>query len=127
MFNISQNILFNVQNLLNRDKIPSLAKNVSVPNCPRELGFCVKSTGLDQNSGVQKIDSNDEDTLERQEQCLISCKSVTGATGCEVIWGERHSGCYAHTQEIASGNGVGRHYCWVFSKCNEGKQDNERT
>ena len=45
------------------------------------------------------------------------CRSVTGVTGCEVIWDQGNRGCYAHTKEIASGNGVARHFCWVFSKC----------
>ena len=76
---------------------------------------------MDQNSGLQKLDDTDGDTLDRQEQCLTSCKSVTDVTGCELIWGQIQNGCFAHTQEIAEGNGVGNHYCWVFSKCKKGK------
>ena len=89
--------------------------------CPKELGFCVTSSGLDQNSGVKKLDGSDGDTVERQEQCLTSCRSVTGATGCELIWGQIQNGCYAHTHDIVEGNGVRMHYCWVFSKCEKGK------
>ena len=88
------------------------------------MGFCVQSSGLDRNSGVQKLDSSDDgDTLERQEECLKSCKSVAGVTGCELIWGQINSGCYAHTHDIAKGNGAVNHYCWVFSKCKIGKCD----
>ena len=93
----------------------------SGPNCPRELGFCVTSQGADQNAGVQKLDSNDGDTSERQEECLKSCRSITGVTGCELIWGQGHRGCYAHTKDVGKGSGIRRHYCWVFSKCKKGK------
>merc|ERR1712003_389092 len=34
-------------------------------------------------------------------------------TGCELIWNQGNQGCYLHTREIARGNGVGNHYCWV--------------
>ena len=90
------------------------------PVCPREEGFCVTSNGGDQNSGVFKLNSLDGNTPYRQEECLKLCRSVAGVTGCEVIWDQWNRGCYAHTQEIASGNGVDRHFCWVFSKCEEG-------
>lgn len=89
------------------------------PICPREQGFCETSNGEDQNSGVKKLNSLDGNTLEMQEQCLKMCRSVAGVTGCELIWDRDNQGCYAHTQEIASGNGVDRHFCWVFSKCEE--------
>ena len=90
------------------------------PICPREKGFCVTSNGRDQNSGVIKLNSLDGDTKNRQEQCLKACRSVAGVTGCEVIWSQNNRGCYAHTQEVAYGNGENRHYCWPFSKCQEG-------
>ena len=49
--------------------------------------------------------------------CLERCKTVKGATGCEVIWNQWNKGCYVHTAEVARGNGVGNHYCWVMAKC----------
>ena len=85
--------------------------------CPMEEGFCVKENGCDQNSGVLTINNVDGHTTEAQEQCLEICKQTKGATGCEVIWGRYNRGCYVHTQEIAKGNGVRKHACWVFSKC----------
>ena len=87
------------------------------PVCPKERGYCVTSSGRDQNSGVKKLNNLDGDTLERQEQCLKLCRSVPGVTGCEVIWDQGNRGCYAHTQDVARGNGEARHACWVFSKC----------
>jgi hypothetical protein len=65
----------------------------------------------------------DGGTLERQEQCVNSCKAVKGVTGCELIWGLRGRGCYAHTEEVRIGSGIPQHYCWVFSKCKEGIED----
>ena len=86
-----------------------------------EKGFCVKANGRDQNSGVKKLNSLDGNTPERQQECLEYCHSESGATGCEVIWNQGNRGCYVHTQEIARGNGVNNHECWVFSKCKEGR------
>ena len=51
--------------------------------------------------------------------------AVAGATGCELIWEQRGRGCYAHTADVGVGSGMSRHYCWVFSKCEEGKKDSE--
>ena len=81
------------------------------------------SNGRDQNSGVTTLNSLDGNTLKAQEDCLQLCHAVAGVTGCEVIWGQRNRGCYAHTQEIARGNGVRRHFCWVFANCKKGKGD----
>lgn len=91
----------------------------SAPVCPRENGFCVKSNGADQNSGVVKIDSlsNYGTSEEARHACLAKCHAQKGATGCEVIWNQGNRGCYAMTKSVARGNGVRRHYCWVFSKC----------
>ena len=86
-----------------------------------EKGFCVKTNGGDQNSGVKKLNALDGNTPERQEQCLDHCRSVDGVTGCEVIWDQGNRGCYAHTQEVARGNNVDRHFCWIFSKCEDGE------
>ena len=88
--------------------------------CPQEDGFCVTKTGADQNSGVigkGSITILNGNTIEAQEKCLEICKQNDGATGCEVIWGGTNVNCYVHTQEIARGNGVANHACWVFSKC----------
>ena len=92
-----------------------------MPDCPKEQGFCVTSNGKDQNSGVKKLNRRNGNTVKRQERCLSLCKSVPGATGCEVIWNQNNRGCYAHTQEVASGDGADKHFCWVFSKCGKGK------
>jgi len=85
--------------------------------CPREQGFCVKANGADQNSGVIKINSAQGNSAAAQNECLKKCLAYKGATGCETIWDQSNRGCYIHTQPIAKGNNVGRHYCWVFSKC----------
>ena len=89
------------------------------PICPKERGYCVTSSGRDQNSGVKKLNSmSNGDTLNGQKECLKLCRSVHGVTGCEVIWNQGNQGCYAHTREVARGNGQARHACWIFSKCN---------
>ena len=88
----------------------------AVLDYPQEAGFCVKANGHDQNNGVKKLNNLDGNTPVRQEECLSLCKSVSGATGCEVIWDQSNRGCYAHTAEVANGNGVDRHVCWIFSK-----------
>merc|ERR1712072_887679 len=85
--------------------------------CPREKGFCVLSSGADQNSGVIKVNSIQGNTDAAQKECLKSCHAHKGATGCETIWDQGNRGCYIMTQPVARGNGVSRHNCWVFSKC----------
>merc|ERR1712154_681376 len=87
-------------------------------DCSKEKGFCVLEDGSDQNSGVVKINDVNGDDKEAEEECLKTCKEYPGATGCETIWDQGNRGCYVHTEEIAKGNGVDRHNCWVFSKCN---------
>ena len=87
--------------------------------CPIEKGFCVQSNGADQNAGVIKKNNLDGNTAERQKQCLDICRAHPGATGCEVIWNQINRGCYIHTQQVARGNGVGNHMCWIFSKCKD--------
>ena len=88
---------------------------ISIPVNVVEKGYCVKTGGRDQNAGVIRLDSKDGDTTERQNECLKLCQSVSGATGCELIFGQKHKGCFAHTQEVVSGKGGGWHYCWIFS------------
>ena len=63
-----------------------------------------------------RLDNKDGDTIQRRQECLKLCASVSGVTGCELIFGQPHKGCFAHTQEVASGNGAGWHYCWIFAK-----------
>merc|ERR1712154_83079 len=87
-------------------------------DCSKEKGFCVLEDGSDQNSGVVKINDVNGDDKEAEEECLKTCKEYPGATGCETIWDQGNRGCYVHTEGIAKGNGVDRHNCWVFSKCN---------
>jgi len=81
--------------------------------CSKEVGFCVKQDGGDQNSGVVKLNSVDGNTLKSQQDCLKLCLATPRVTGCEVIWDQGNRGCYAHTQSVARGNGVPRHMCWV--------------
>ena len=83
---------------------------ITYSTCPREPGYCVKQSGLDQNSGVIKLSSN-------TKRCFQQCKDHAGSTGCELILKRSNRGCYAHTNNIARGNGANRHFCWVFSKC----------
>ena len=86
------------------------------PGLPKQNGFCVTSTGRDQNSGVVKLNGLDTGTAQAQAACLRLCKARQGATGCEAIWGQGNRGCYVHTQEVARGNGARNHACWVFAK-----------
>ena len=89
--------------------------------------------GRDQDDGVEKLDDDDGDggSSARAQACLLKCRAVPNATGCELIWGQAPAqlanGCYVHTQGIASGNGQPNHACWVFvrpnpvSRCNVAK------
>jgi len=78
----------------------------------RENGFCVKSSGADQNSGVVKFAGSD---YWSEAQCLQECNSLSGVgiTGCELIWNQYNRGCYYHTAEVSHGNGRNNHYCWT--------------
>jgi len=85
---------------------------------PTEAGFCVKSNGRDQNSGVVKIwggdfGPSDDKKMECVDKC-IAASAVRRVTGCEAIWGQSNRGCYIHTEPIARGNGQDRHSCWVL-------------
>lgn len=51
---------------------------------PMEKGFCVTSTGTDQNTGVVKVNAIDANTVTAQSECLQACQAKKGATGCEV-------------------------------------------
>lgn len=82
-----------------------------------EQGFCVLDNGADQNAGVIKLDSGNGNSVERQMQCYQQCAEYAQSnrvTGCELIFDQGNQGCYVHTAEIARGNGVARHHCWVF-------------
>jgi len=86
----------------------------------RRKGFCVKANGHDQNDGVIKLgDGNYKDVLGNTdamvEECLklCACYEFATVTGCEMIWDQWNKGCYAHTKEIARGNYVSRHSCYV--------------
>ena len=97
---------------------------INPEDCLREKGFCVTSSGSDQNEGVIIINSIDGNTEESQLECLNICLAYPGSTGCEVIWNQNNRGCYIHTKPIARGNLVNNHYCWVFSKCYKGISNN---
>jgi len=79
----------------------------------KQAGFCVRSDGQDQNSGVYKLESGDFDGPELQAYCLQKCAEFPNHTGCEAIWDQGNRGCYVHTEEVTRGNGVGNHACWI--------------
>ena len=112
-------MLFNNLTLSRRVKLFRAYIGLLISVCPIEHGFCVRSNNGDQNSGVIKLNNVDGNTAQAQATCLRLCKSYTHATGCEVIWHQGNRGCYVHTRDIARGNGVARHMCWVFSKCKQ--------
>ena len=85
--------------------------------CTKEPGSCVTRSGADRKSGVIKLDSIDSNSTEVHSRCLGKCRRHKGATGCEMIWDQRDSGCYVHTHGIDRGNNDTNHFCWVFSKC----------
>ena len=76
----------------------------------RQRGWCIDVYGRDQDDGVEKLDEADGEggSPERAEACLVKCRRVPNATGCELIWGQAPAqlanGCYVHTKPIASGN-----------------------
>jgi len=76
---------------------------------PEEKGYCVRSDGRDQNSGVIKLGSGNFD----KDQCISLCIDYVIYTGCEVIHNQGNKGCYVHTDEVARGNSVGNHWCWI--------------
>ena len=78
-----------------------------------EKGYCVKADGWDQNSGVVKLEGGDFESDAKKAKCLELCAEVEGVTGCETIWDQWNRGCYAHTRDVARGNGVARHSCWI--------------
>ena len=85
-----------------------------------ENGYCVTSSGRDQNRGVVTISRRDGGSADAQAECLKSCQATPGATGCEVIYNRGNRGCYVHKGDIARGNNRANHKCWVFSKCKPG-------
>ena len=92
--------------------------SISEPNCPQEQGYCVSANGDFPNAGLKKLNSLNGNSLEMQEECLELCRAVPGVTGCQVIWDQGNRGCYAHTGEVARGNGADKHLCWNFANCN---------
>jgi len=87
-----------------------------------QQGFCVKSNGWDQNSGVIKLDSNGGHSEARHKECWAKCKASGEAvkSGCELIWNQSNQGCYLHTKTIDHGNGVQNHKCWIFPTAAKG-------
>ncbi len=105
-----------------------------------QKGFCVMKNGRDQNSGVNKINFDDNfkklmDLSPNNNNFMTSgsygnqySKYMTGCylkavqelgsklTGVEVIHSQGNRGCYAHTHEVSRGNGVDRHYCVILDK-----------
>ena len=91
--------------------------------CPREKGGCMTENGGKPWTGViKKEDGVNVNTDKLRQECLQWCKSQSNltVTGCEVIQDKWNQGCYAHTQNVAFGNKVDKHFCWVFSKCKGG-------
>merc|ERR1719317_644192 len=72
-----------------------------------ELGWCLDSSGNDQNSGTVSLGLKSS-----MEQCLNDCKKTAGATGCE--YSRNH--CQVHTQDVASGSGQSSHHCYVLTE-----------
>jgi hypothetical protein len=83
-------------------------------------GFCVKSNGHDQNDGVIKLQDGDfGPSEESMDNCLDMCITSSAnvrLTGCEAIWDQGNRGCYVHTMEVAKGNNVDRHACWIVDE-----------
>ena len=79
----------------------------------KQNGYCVKSNGRDQNSGVYKLRGGNYNSRSKQKECLARCRAVNGYTGCEMIWSQGNRGCYVHTRQVTRGNGVGRHSCYI--------------
>merc|ERR1711881_806347 len=90
--------------------------------CPVEGGFCVKSNGSDQNSGVFKLNSKNVKTSAQKAACLKLCQQYKKKkpTGCEAIWDQGNRGCYVHTADVNRGNKAARHACWSFKRCKGG-------
>jgi len=88
---------------------PTRSPAPTKPIGPEEKGFCVTKEGHDQNSGVVKLESGNVD----KDKCVSMCLNYSGYTGCEVIWNQGNKGCYVHTRNVARGNGVGNHWCWI--------------
>lgn len=81
----------------------------------QEAGYCVTSTGLDQNEGTFKVSEMfGRITDDEKADCIEMCLSYDNATGCEVIWDQDDNGCYVHTSQVSRGNGADNHACWVF-------------
>jgi len=85
-----------------------------------QTGLCVTADGVDQNSGVYKVESGDFETPALQTRCLQMCAAYPGHTGCEAIWNDDNRGCYVHTQKVDRGNGVANHACWVITESTTG-------
>ena len=89
-----------------------------------EKGGCADENCQINTSDVIPLDNKDEEnTLERQIECLNLCKSTDGATGCEVVWGPGKKGCYVHKKSVTqvkasctNGEKDGCS-CWIFDKC----------
>ena len=100
--------------------IPTYDENAHVEWREKQDGFCVRRDGGDQNHGVHKLKGGDWKA--NHEECLAECAKVPGVTGCEMIWDQGNRGCYAHTSEVARGNGVVRHSCYLPKKFGEGEK-----
>merc|ERR1719206_31238 len=72
-----------------------------------ELGWCLDSSGNDQNSGTVSLGLKSS-----MDQCLYDCKKTAGATGCEYS----RNYCSVHTQDVASGSGHSSHQCYVLTE-----------
>jgi len=69
-------------------------------------GWCVDAEKKDQNTGlVSKAGRT-------QEECLESCKTQPGVTGCE--FSPATKSCKAHTKDVSGGSGADAEFCYVF-------------
>ena len=84
---------------------------------PFQNGFCVRTDGQDQNSGVITVGKGTYNTVEEKQQCLEACarySTENRVTACEVdVNGQR---CFLHTKEVYRGNGVSGSFCAVMNQ-----------
>ena len=81
---------------------------------PFQTGFCVRTDGQDQNSGVITVGKGTYSTAAEKQQCLEECARYSvehRVTACEIVNGQQ---CVLHTQEVYRGNGVSGFFCAVM-------------
>ena len=87
--------------------INSLTISLSENQWITEHGYCLDSTGQDQNGGTKKLSD-----YSSGDDCLADCKSRLDATACEY---HTTGGCLLHTNDVAAGNGDREYTCWIHA------------